>query len=157
MESKHFQKHIIHDRLKRIQAGGEDPPPGDYESNAPKGYFFSMCFEDFVFHRSCLDSWAPRTPIIKLKRCMVIQNQGFVNLGKIWKSSPSDVHFDVILKTFWRQSLVFLCVLWGVWFLFYFSVNPGLVRDAGGGHRGLPEITISKDSLLLFRSTRQGF
>ena len=73
-----------------------------------KRSFFRMCFAGVVFHRICLNSWAPRTPIIKPKRSRVIQNQGFVNFGKVWKSSPSDVHFDVILATFGRQDLAFL-------------------------------------------------
>ena len=73
-----------------------------------KGSFFGMCFAGVVFHRICLNSWAPRTPIIKPKCRRVIQNQGFVNLGKFWKSSPSDIHFDVILETFGCQDLAFL-------------------------------------------------
>ena len=86
-----------------------------------KGSFFSMCFAGVVFHRICLNSWAPRTPIIKLKRSRVIQNQGFVNLGKVWKSSPSDVHFDVILETLGRQDLVFLSFMGCLFFVRLFN------------------------------------
>ena len=83
--------------------------------------FFSMCFAGVVFHRICLNSWAPRTPIIKPKRRRVIQNQGFVNLGKVWKSSPSDVHFDVILETFGRQDLAFLSFMGCLFFVRLFN------------------------------------
>ena len=76
-----------------------------------KRCFLSMCFAGVVLYRICLDSWTPRTPIIRLKQCRVIQNQGFANLGKVWKSDPPDVHFDVILETFGLQSLTFLCFL----------------------------------------------
>ena len=119
-----------------------------------KGSFFSMCFAGVVFHRICLNSWAPRTPIIKPKRSRVVQNQGFVNLGKVWTSSPSDIHFDVILETLGRQDLAFLSFM-GCLFFLDFLLNPGLAGDAEKGHRGLPETTISKDSLCFFKSTRQ--
>ncbi len=72
-----------------------------------KGCFLSMCFAGVVLYRICLDSWTPRTPIIRLKRCRVVQNQGFANLGKVRKSCPPDTHFDVIFETFGHQNLTF--------------------------------------------------
>ena len=77
------------------------------EDVLPKCVFVSMCLAGVVLYRICLDSWTPRTPIIRLKRCRVIQNQGFANPGKVWKSDPPDTHLDVILETFGHQSLTF--------------------------------------------------
>ena len=77
----------------------------------PKYVFVSVCLASVVLHRECLDCWIPRKPIITLKRCRVIQNQGFANLGKVWKSGPPDYHFDITLETFGRQSLIFLCFM----------------------------------------------
>ena len=86
-----------------------------------KGCFLSMCFAGVVLYRICLDSWIPRSQIIRLKRCRVIQNQGFANLGKVWKSDPPDTHCDVILETFGRQSLTFLCFIGCLFFIRFFS------------------------------------
>ena len=77
------------------------------EDILPKCVFVSMCLAGVVLYRICLDSWTPRTPIIRLKRCRVVQNQGFANLGKVRKSGPPDVHFDVIVETFGRQRVPF--------------------------------------------------
>ena len=87
----------------------ESPPSLLYflDKRRSESCFFNMCFAGAVFHRIHLNSWVPRTPIIKLKRCRAVQNQGFVNLGKVWKTSPSYVHFDVILETFGRQHFFF--------------------------------------------------
>ena len=73
--------------------------------------FFSMCFAGVVFCGSCLNSRTPRTPLIRLRRCRVVQNQGLVNLGKVWKSHTPDTHFDVISETFDSQSLICLCFM----------------------------------------------
>ena len=70
-----------------------------------------MCLAGVGLYRICLDSWTPRTPIIMLKRCRVVQNQDFANHGKVWKSDPQDTHVDVILETFGRQSLTLLCFM----------------------------------------------
>ena len=36
-----------------------------------KGCFLSMCFAGVVLYRICLDSWTPRTPIIRPKHCRI--------------------------------------------------------------------------------------
>ena len=82
-----------------------------WEHVLSKCVFVSMCLAGVVSYRICLNSWTPRTPIVKLKRCRVISNEGFANLGKVRKSGSPDYHFDVILETFGRQSLTFLCFM----------------------------------------------
>ena len=68
------------------------------EDVLPKCVFVSMCLASVVLHRKCLDYRTPRTPIIKSKRCRVIQNQGFANLGTVGKVIPQ----TSILTSFWR-------------------------------------------------------
>ena len=92
-----------------------------WEDVVPKCVFVSMCLASVVLHRKCLDYRTPRTPIIRSKRCRVIQNQGFANLGKVRKSGPPDTHFDVILETFGRQSLTLLCFVGCLFFIRSFS------------------------------------
>ena len=82
-----------------------------WEDVLPKCVCVSMCLASIVLHRKCLDYRTPRTPIIRLKRCRVIQNQGFANPGKVWKSGTPDYNFDVVLETFGRKSLTFLCFM----------------------------------------------
>ncbi len=81
------------------------------EDVVPKCVFVSMCLASVVLHRKCLDYRTPRIPIIRLKRSRIVQNQGFANLGKVWKSDPPDTHFDVIFETFGRHNLTFLCFI----------------------------------------------
>ena len=92
-----------------------------FQRRPSKSCFFSMCLAGVVFYRICLDSWTPRTPIIRLKRSRVVQNQGFANLGKVRKSGPPDTHFDVIFETLRHQSSTFVCFIGCLFFIRFFG------------------------------------
>ena len=125
------------------------------EDVVPKCVFVSMCLASVVLHRKCLDYTTPRTPIIRLKRCRVIQNQGFVNPGKVWKSDAPDYNPDVILETFGRQSLTLLCFM-GCRFSVRFFLQFGSEWGRRGRSPWAPQTLLFQKILFLsFRSTKQ--
>ena len=108
-------------------------------------FLVSMCLAGVVLYRICLDSWTPRTPITRLKRCSVIQNQGFANLGKVWKWSPRHPfwhHFGDL----WASKSDFLVFYWVSVFYSIFSWIRDVTRTPGRVTGGSPTLLFQKIS-----------